>query len=134
MKSKKTLFLVLICAMLLACIGVLAGCGGSASAEPDSPLVGTYELTRGIYQDITFDVSDIGVTSTIEFKNNGKGTIAISDEDGDRGLDFTYTLDSTAVTINIDGEEMTATVSEDYSNLTWENFLDIGVDFIYTRQ
>ena len=134
MKSKKTLFLVLICAMLLACIGVLAGCGGSASDEPDSPLVGTYELTQGIYSGVTVDTADLGMTSTIEFKNSGKGEITISDEDGDAGSDLTYTFDGTTVTIDIDGDEETATISEDYSSLTFENFFETGVDFIYTRQ
>lgn len=133
MKSKRSLFLLLICMMLLACIGVMAGCS-SDSGEPDSPLVGTYELTHGIYEGVTIETAELGTTAAIEFKNNGKGEISLKDAERDAKSKIKYTLEGTKLTMEIEKQTETGIVSEDYKTLTCENFFDTGVDFVFTRK
>lgn len=93
-----------------------------------------------------FDDDDIDAgISTINFKNDGTGTVTTIDDYGTENEDFTYTTDGDQITVNedgeitvfeysIDGNTLTLTISEDWceGEIQAECFADTEQMFDFT--
>ena len=116
-------FLALMLAIVLMC-GVLAACGGSANAN--SPIVGTWKLTKGVASGITVDPSQLGMEMSFRFDANGKAAMVYN---GDTTEGLSWRLEGDVVKLGVSGTDL-YDFAYDGSTLTVE---ESGVKMIFEK-
>lgn len=109
---------VLVPAVILCMTMFIAGCGDDEddNKSPTGPsnnssVVGTWESDE-----------DALMVATLTFSANNTFVLTMSDGETDDTYDGTYTVNGNTVTLSIDGESTTATVSGNKMNLDFGGF------------
>ena len=114
---KKFIFVAIISALVLSV--------SSCKKDDNSSLAGTSWKATGTE---TWDEGTYTWTEIISFKTASTGTFSYSDTDGDTdSANFTYTYEHPVVTITVDGESTTGTISGN-------KLIPDDGDYTYTKQ
>ena len=119
---------ILATILVLALLGVLAGCG-SGTVDPNDPNQGIWKATTGEMFGITSNVEEFfGQGFTIELKANGKCVLNV---DGEKA-NGTWTLDNGAFTVKGGGIECEGRLENGI--LTLNDVMGMGLNLVFEKK
>lgn len=128
---KKFMLLLMVAALMVL---PLAACGGGGSSSSDDgaaaetdPALGVYNSVAGEMMGVTLTGDDISGFS-VELKDGGKAVLNVEGS----SANGTYTLDGEAITLSVEGEELTGTLANDV--LVFEDFMGMGLKLTLAKE
>ena len=128
MKKMKKLAAVLMALLMVATLFAACGGSGSSGSGEAAPYEGKYIAHSVSMMGMNMSAEGVADGWALEIAGGGKGTMEVEGT----SAKLTYTVEGDTMTIEVEGEEMTATIGED--TLVIDDMMGMGMGITFAKE